>query len=410
MILKHKLLMILSIFILHQNTAFSAIEDDVANLITRVTILETPIIENDTSAVYLKKNCGLSNNCFTTILDIQNWLDNRVAPTNAVAINIDPGTYAGFFNCNAGYNLSINGSGRTATLINGTLFTSENCNLNVQDIKISSFLFPVYASAVGNITTWTNVELAGEAYGWQENTCEALTAPEIERSKHYFFSSRIVTGTDNSSNNARAYVSCSENWFFGSEITAIGGPNSKEVAGLVLHNSETHVYGSVIRVISEPGAFPEAAGPTSNDTTVKGIVAVSAAKFSDVHIHGTGIDVISHEANDTIALLVRDEISKMHVIESAFSLSTGSGGKTTRISNANNSPHVHASYTWPSAVEPPSVVSISGYDSFIETDCNSSGVCVDVIASEQQPHQMIYSHNCSGSNPWFDTVTNACRK
>ena len=51
--------------------------------------------------------------------------------------------------------------------------------------------------------------------------------------------------------------------------------------------------------------------------------------------------------------------------------------------------------------------SITGQDLFIETDCNSAGDC---SGRGTETHLMIYNDaNCSQGNPWFDTVTGACR-
>jgi len=369
----------------------------------------TAAIDDNASVVNLRISCldgdgSTLNNCFTGMTTLQNWVDNvRPNPNDVLSIEIGPGTWNTPFTCNSGRNITLRGSGRENTIINTTgpaLLLFSDCNINVQDIKIVGTLNAITVTGGGvGVTTWTNVDVEGLGYGWSEG-CSAGN-----QSKHFWFSSRIRTKT--AFGLARSYSTCSENWFFGSEITTIATESNTEAVALVMAGSETHVYGSVVRAISEPGVTLEPAS-ASGAKTVKGMVTV-AAYDSEIHIHGTGIDLISAEPNDVIALLAADPASMVHTNASSFSLSTGQGGKITRIKNDYNA-DVSSPFMWKQSEEPPTnFVSQNGADMIVETKCDSTGC--HPIPTQNETHLLIYNDSCNYADhgPWFDVVTGKCR-
>jgi hypothetical protein len=197
--------------------------------------------------------------------------------------------------------------------------------------------------------------------------------------KHYWFSSRILGGYK---------VVCDESWFFGTEISS--NPFFCKICGqtwttLDVTGGEAHVYGGVIRLVVDEDSN------TSKPTTG---IAVKATGPGEVHIHGTGIDVISPLDTNVIALQAVNG-GTIHANGTAYNMSTGTGGTITRILNQGGS--ISAPYVWKQDSIPPDIASENGADMIVDT-------------SGSQPHLLIYSDNCSGTGgPWFDVVTHACR-
>jgi hypothetical protein len=365
-------------------------------------------IDPAAQVVYLRQSCvdnGLPlNNCFTTMSDLVDWITNIRIPqqTNPLLVEIGPGTFSGDYICANGGYVTLQGSGRQNTTIGpGAAYAIElvdSCTLDVRDLTIKGGpLGGIFHTGTGGgVTTWSNVDLISTAYGWTEG-CTTGT----NTSKHYWFSSRIVTSTGQGI--ARAYSTCGENWFLGSEITAIATAGNEAVA-LVTKSNETHenhVYGSVIRAIANAGVILPPAAP-SIPGTVKGLVAV-AGYGGTIHIHGTGIDVISTAGNQ-IAALIASNGAMIHANESSYNMSTGTGGKLTRI--LNNGGDVRAPYLWEQNSQPPSIVSANGADMAVQTNCAASGC----QTTGTETHLLIYNTSCTGSGgPWFDVVTRACR-
>ena len=142
-----------------------------------------------------------------------------------------------------------------------------------------------------------------------------------------------------------------------------------------------HVYGSVIRSLSGSGI------------TTSSAVAASASGTGKLHIHGTGIDVISTAANNIVALSASTG-GEIHANVSSYNLTTGNGGTVTRISNTGG--HVHAPYLWQEHPTPPSIISQDGADTAVVTSTTGG-----------TPRFVIYSTACPSK--WFDVGSNACR-
>ena len=151
---------------------------------------------------------------------------------------------------------------------------------------------------------------------------------------------------------------------------------------------EIHVYGSVLRALVD--------GDTRDN------LSAAFARGGKIHIHGTGIDVISNTGKNITALSV-DTNGEIHANQSSFFLSSGSGAKVTRINNMGG--HIHAPYLWEHIPNPstvPNFVSANGADMSVVTTGTSDG----------HPHTVIYSTTCASISPaaaWWDAVDKVCR-
>jgi hypothetical protein len=122
-----------------------------------------------------------------------------------------------------------------------------------------------------------------------------------------------------------------------------------------------------------------------------GIIAVDASKGA-VSRNAIGIDVNKSTNGD----------GKAHTFETAWTVKAGTGGGTvTRLKG--NGEH-ESPFLWQAGtdVPVPNLVSLTGADMFVETDCNSSG-----CSGGSEPHLMIYSSSCPSK--WFDLVRQQCR-
>ncbi|GAB4507378.1 MAG: hypothetical protein Tsb0026_02570 [Sulfuricaulis sp.] len=332
--------------------------------------------------VLLRTSCndgagGTLNNCFTAMSSLITWIDGTRHPNaaNPLVVEIGPGTF-GRFSCGNGGYTTLRGSGREKTVItNGeeynNAFHADNCTqLELSELTIKGSNNALHSMDwIGSGTsTWSDVDIIGHAYGWYDGG-----------GTHYWFGCRFINKPGFGL--SRGYLTSGENWFFGSEITAEAANGAGDVVALeVRAGGEVHVYGGAIRSVVSGG---------SGGSTVNAARAIGTG--AEIHIHGTGIDVISTPANN-IAALIATSGTMIHANASAYNLSTGTGGTISRI--INNGGHVHAPYLWEEHPTPPNIVSVTGADMAVVTD----GV---------QPHLVIYSSNCTSK--WFDTSTNACR-
>jgi len=344
------------------------------------------------------------HNCFTNRNDLVVWITQTRKPalSGPLLVDVGPGTFTGFGDPFDPCNISFRGSGRQKTIFDKGQFAyalsgNLTCNADFANMTFRSIggLGGINLNGGDGVTTtWTDVEIDSTAYGWTESSCSTA--------KHYWFSSRITTRTGLGI--ARSYSACSENWFFGSEITAIGtqGEAVGEIFALGLAGHETHVYGSVIRAIAEPGVILPTAVPGGK--TVQGLVAVSVGAGSSIHIHGTGIDAVSAEGNHIAVLGAGGTGSELHVNASAYNLRTGAGGSVTRILNPNSQGHVHAPYLWEH------VPNTDGDRNTVDTNFNSTHGAdqTTVTALGGHPHPAIYSSACPTTARWFDTVDKVC--
>ncbi|MGD8842216.1 MAG: hypothetical protein PVJ83_01970 [Gammaproteobacteria bacterium] len=339
---------------------------------------------------------------------LQNWIfgTRQRSATNPLLVEIGPGRFTTTqFTCSDSGYITLRGSGRQHTTIKSVgayvISLVPQCNLDVSELTIEAADVTLGALNVassiggpGGKTTWSDVDVISKTYGWTESGCSDST--------HYWFGSTITTRTG--FNIARGYSSCSHTWFYGSEITSIATTSSGEAAALTIKGGEIHIYGGNLRAIAEPGVVMPPADKGFTAGVVEGLVAVGAGSSAEVHIHGTGIDVISEQPNDVAALIGWDD-TLIHASESAYVMKTGAGGLKTRIRKYDNS-DIRAPHQWHAASQPPGVVSVDGSDMAVETDCSSAGCQI----AGTDPHLLLYKSRCAGAGgPWFDVVTGACR-
>ncbi|MEQ1661327.1 MAG: hypothetical protein ABL877_01385 [Thiobacillus sp.] len=325
------------------------------------------------------------HNCFTSLPTLNTWVSNTRKPTavKPLFVDIGPGKFVGTFGCSvsnyAGY-VTLQGAGMKNTVIeNGSspVSTTRCVQMRFSDMTLRNTgnLFGV--QNLGGSTFWDNVEIDGLGYAWFDTPGGCPTTP---RGSHYWFNSKI-TSRSAANSTTSYYNACDESWFFGSEITATGTATGAQITPIRAAGGEVHVYGSVIRAISGAGIASS------------GMVAVTSFDSAEVHIHGTGIDVLSTEANNITALSSSNG-GKIHADGAAYNLKTGSGGSITRVNGEGHD--VHAPYLWSGHATPPNITSQDGADTAVVTS-ETGGT----------PRLVIYSTACSSK--WFDVGSNACR-
>lgn len=364
------------------------------------------VIDNNAAVVRLRGTCQEGavslDNCFTTMGSLTDWINGTRHPNagSPLLVEIGAGTFGRLaLTCDAaaGYTgyVSFAGAGPEQTVI---LFgassvppygviESNNCtNLSFSGLTVRDGGYGYIVWNGGGMSHWSNVVVDVSARGWSEDVCGAT------KGQHYWFGSRFVNRavvTIGSAYNA----SCDDSWFIGSEITLTTrkrGIFSSGSANFVTINAtngtEVHVYGSVIRAIG-----PDPSGFTGT------LTAVQSASNAQVHLHGTGIDVLSMEPRNVVALSATTG-GMIHANGSAYNLSTVSGSTVTRV--LNNGGHIHAPYLWEHIPDPtaiPNYTSVTGADITTVTTGTSDG----------HPHTVIYDSSCASK--WYDTVDKACR-
>ena len=366
----------------------AAVNSPVAN--AAVVVVRTTCVEG---GVEIK-------DCFNQIASLNDWINNVRRPnvTQPLLVDIGPGRFTDsgiWLRCASAPksigNITFRGSGKDVTIINaGLAFFNERCgDISVQDITFDSRtsgdpgIWAIKWHGDGN-SNWSNVNSIG-LYGWVDSTC----TPGVPRAKHYWSGSRIVGAF-------RGYLSsCGESWILGSEIAVQGNDSTLGHALIAGGGSEVHVYGSAIRAIAQPGVSFAPAGPTGNGGGGSGLAAVFVKEGANIHIHGTGIDVIGNSLPNNVAALMATGGGRIHANESSFNLSTGQGGTVYRIINSGG--HVHSPYLWEHPPTDYRLVSAHGAD-------------LAIFADQPNPRLLIYSENCTGSGgPWFDPIANQCR-
>lgn len=351
------------------------------------------VIDNNAPVVKLRDpgsggctEAGVSlNNCFTTLSALTQWVTGTRKPSAAtpLVVDIGPGKFVGSFSCDStnypGY-VTLRGAGMENTTIenpDSPVSTNGCVDMHFSDMRLRNTgnLFGVHN--FGGSTFWNHVEIDGLGYAWFDSPggCSAT------HGTHYWFNSKIIASQSAANSTTAYFNACDQSWFFGSEITANGTVSGAQITPIVAVGGEVHVYGSVIRALS-------AAGIASSS-----MAAVTSSNSAIVHVHGTGIDVISTDPNNITALSATNG-GMIHANSSSYSLSTGSGGTVTRINNSGG--HVHAPYVWEAHPTPPSIISQDGADTAVVTS-----------ATGGTPRFVVYSTACASK--WFDVGSNACR-
>jgi hypothetical protein len=328
------------------------------------------------------------NNCFASMGAAVTWIMNTRKPTATapLIVEIGPGNYGQLnLECDAtwGGHTTFRGAGMNQTVFNPMSFgtmTFDSCTkLHFSDLTVKNTVYGGIKWNGGGESTWTNVQIQGAGQGWYSDYCGQV------RGSHYWFSSRISSVALDFNGRANAYFErCDESWFFGSEITTTVQAGAYPASGGVVNAAGQgiiHVYGSVLRAFID--------GPTAG----LGVAAARSGELEtggEIHIHGTGIDVISNTGANIIALIASNN-GEIHANQSSYNLKTT--GSKTRISN--NGGHVHAPYLWEEHPTPPNITSQDGADIAVVTTPGGT------------PSMVIYSAACASK--WFDIGTNACR-
>lgn len=389
-----------------------------ALLFINAVMLVTPpayaAIDNNASVVKLMANKadGTSgciangatlDDCFTSMASLRSWLVGTRMPKAAAPLIVDvgPGTFGSLsLSCGGtwGYT-TFRGAGRKHT----TIGTSSNVAYSLNLLNCASMHFkdmaigPLPTPAFGGInwqgtgtSTWENVDLfSAHVYGWQDVTSGCTTSGP--RGAHYWFNSRIVSTSNDGA--ARPYISqCSEDWFFGSEITIkprgdiLDDAFALKAAGPA---GEIHFYGGVLRVVTTPGISVS----TATGTGIAWVIGGS------IHIHGTGLDVLSANPNP-VTVLRAENGGEIHANEAAYNLKSAAGGAITRILNLGG--HIHAPYAWEPHPDVPFAGSGVNYNSVSGADSAFITSTVD-----GHPHMVVYDASCASK--WYDTSVKLCR-
>lgn len=348
-------------------------------------------IDPAAAVVLVRTNCTDNgqtlNNCFTSWATLTNWMANTRMPnaSSPLLVEIGPGTFPEqiHISCNAASNYtgytSFEGAGSSQTILNGQgdsgnspLNVSACDEMNFSHLNITGTVYGGVQWSGGGNSRWTDVQVIGIGRAWYEPTCGATSG------SHYWMGSKLTATAAYSI--AKTYqASCDESWFFGSEVdVSVPVDAYPATGGAIIAQSPRgiiHVYGSVLRAFID--------GPT-----VGVVPAALSSKGGIIHIHGTGIDVISNTGQNITALYGGGGM--IHAPAASYFLNTT--GTKTRIAGGM----VMAPYLWEESATPQNIISVNGSDMQVVTN-NADG----------HPHLSVYDSSCASK--WFDTVTRACR-
>lgn len=348
------------------------------------------VIDDNASVVKIRKGSCIEagvtlDNCFVGPGAAVTWIMNTRKPTatTPLIVEVGPGNY-GILNmeCEStwGGHTTFRGAGMHQTIIGNMTFDSCT-DLDFSDLTVRGGTYGGIVWNGGGKSTWHNVAVEGIGQSWYSDTCGSV------RGSHYWFGSRITNTAAFSLANGYS-EKCDESWFFGSEITTIVPVGAYPAGGAAVaaqNQGIIHVYGSVLRVIID--------GPTSA-TGVAAAISGGATSGAEVHIHGTGIDVISNTGANIVALSASNG-GTIHADATAYNMNTT--GTITRIKkDANPATHVHAPYHWQHIPSSP-LISVTGADMTTET------VGADI-------NMLVYNSQCTGSGgPWYNVALRTCR-
>ncbi len=354
------------------------------------------------------------------VLNFNLWMNFTRKPSEASPLLVDVGpgqfwsvhlgqVYYATLDCLNISHVTWRGAGPGITVIGGTdlaglryPISASGChNLHVQDMTLASPDQGVWWSGPGS-STWQNVEIIGQKQGWFDASCPA------NRPVHYFFNTQIRTNGEGGVFEAFGMDVCSENWLYGSEVSALGSASSSSgLSKLTAIRSRTatgdvRLFGSAVRAGSgalDPG-----------HAAFQGATGVKVSNGGVLHIHGSVVNATTSSiaGADATGLSVSGSGSFAHTPGTAFVVKPGSGGSATRVAELGSS-KVESPFLWQAGSEPPvaDLASADGADVYVETDCDASGNC---DAAGNETHVMIYNQaKCGAANPWFDSTVGACR-
>jgi hypothetical protein len=384
-------------------------------------------IDPNAAEVLLRTSCtenGVTiDNCFSSMTTLNTWIWNTRHPGQTsgrtpLLVSIGPGKFGGQFLCSkvadddpvapgAQYrgHVTLRGSGvNNSILEHSTVIETEQCdNLTFEALTIRNTSQLRGVINIGGTTVWNNVELFSHGYAWSDGIVDhACSERGVPPGKHIWNNTRIFasagTGGGLNSSAIAYYNHCDDALFLGSEINAIAsGPAGMEVVrnvAIYTYGGVIRVYGGAIRVLSDPGVRA--------DLWLGAEIAVlTALPSAEVHVHGTGIDMISGAPNNLHAISIGGG-GMVHANGAAYMMKTGAGGERWRIfvdplpdSDPAYPWHVMAPYLWEPMTTPPNIFSRTGQDTLVVTG-----------TADGKPHTVVYAENCSSR--WFDNNTNNC--
>lgn len=382
-------------------------------------------IDANAQIVTLRTNCNGANDCFTSSTTLASWISNTRQPTSTTPLLVDigPGDFrtTGSFalSCNGSFgHTTFRGSGQDRTVIGQSggfvawagAYLVDCPALTFQDLTISGRLWGVLWKNGGH-STWTNTVVVGEGFGWYD-VCDDVEDADPQ-SEHYFFSSRIESkGTYASTSSSIGFISfCGESWLWGSDVVAhTGGSGVDETVAVDLNgSSDVRIFGSSVRAV---GHADMEAGSTVWGVRL-GVTTANESPPGNGRFRMSG-GLISADASnggdvDAVALHVGGD-GFASTPATGFAVEAGSSGTATRVS-ADSAPGpdvgAHSPFHWEPGTAPPAIVSETGADLFVETDCQGAG---QACSGGSQAHLMVYDASCTGSGgPWRDMVGGACR-
>jgi hypothetical protein len=375
-------------------------------------------IDNAAAEVLLRTSCTDNavtlNNCFTSLSTLNTWIWATRMPsaTNPLHVLVGPGTHSpssggtGFV-CNHSGHVTFTGAGINNSILAGSPppIRSVQCqHLTFENLSVHGTGSSGTDGVInmGGSTVWNNVEIVAPGYAWSDGLGNSECTGDRTPGTHYWYGSRIVAKSSGSGSvGAVAYYNnCDHSWFYGSEITTAPHLNNTAYAtALVGFGGEVHVYGGAIRAVPAPGVH-----------VVGELLAVQSQwqNFTSglphdnqplVHIHGTGIDVISPVADNVTAL--HSVHGNIHANASAYMMHTH-GGIVTRIIEENplagdlELGTINAPYDWQNRPAPPNIVSKVGADTVVAPHPTTG-----------MPRLLIYAGG-SCTSRWYDPGASAC--
>ncbi len=371
-------------------------------------------------------------NCFESMSALSDlstgWIWNTRNPTasSPLLVDVGPGEF-GPFSCSGDGFVTLRGAGREASLLiatgsTGNAVVAHNCeSLEFLDLGFHGGQYGVHWIGKGS-ASWTNVDIVtlgtnGISYAWFDE-CDSQVQ---EKSLHYVHGSRVRNAATASSYTNGWATSCAETWFFGGEILvtldAVSGLQSTGVE--IQQGAVLQTFGTPIRIratANDPSLTIYAVKLTSTNPEALSPYVGSHRVNAAFHSHGGVLSAqVASAANQSIHAvgIWSDEHAMVHTPATAFVVSGGSSGTTTRISGGG---HMTMDvFQWQAGPYPPQsmtesnrITSLNGHDIWVENDCDDTGDCAD---AGNETHLMIYNAaQCGTSNPWFDTRTGACRQ
>ena len=385
-------------------------------------------IAPDAASINVKQSCGTEDNCFEDMSVLSDWIHNTRLPSASAPLTVDigPGSFSGY-NCNNSGYTTLRGAGRSSTRLiqagnKAAVVVTECEKLSFQDMTISgsgNTAIGIDWSGRGN-STYSNIELSAKgsftSFAWGDhdingNVCSASD----EKSEHFFFGSTIKA--EGGFYNNAYYTFCAVTWIYGSEIITIA--DNSGATGNVATNAGFRVQGDGVQIQVFGSRVTSRSGTgtiTNTPTPGLGLVGATVSDGGTFHMHGGIIGVIAdNPAINTPAsgVTVYGSTSKVHIIDTAFNVKATGNAAAYRIWNYGGDSIVNTPFLWSAGSMPPvgnnngdSVISETGQDMYVETDCLANGDC---NSTGVETHIMVYNQNCSVDGAWFDTTTGRCR-